>query len=130
MVTEEETVFLQGLCDSILNTAKAVRFAGIIDNTGRLLVGKYRPDVRLPLIKTNVSATDPKATSFYSAYEILLLHTKFQKDLGQLRFQLTEFDEVTLLSIPLNADNSRCLCISVDGQADSAIVDRIMNVID
>ena len=130
-----ETDFLHGLCNSILNVANSVRFAGIIDNTGRLLVGKYRPDIKAPLIKANASSTigkkeeDLKATSFYSAYEILLKQMKFQSDLGHIHFQLTEFDKVTLISIPLNSDNDRCLCISIDGRAEYDVIVKILNII-
>jgi hypothetical protein len=126
---KEETDFLQCLCDSILNAAKTVRFAGIVDDAGRLLVGKYRPDIKAPLIKTNAYAEEPKATSFYDAYKILALHLKFRSDLGQMRFQLTEFDKVTLVSIPLNVHNNRYLCISMDGQAQYEVIAKIMNAI-
>lgn len=55
---------------------------------------------------------------------------KFQSDLGQMRFQLIEFNKETLVSIPKNAENNRCLCISVDGQAEYVVViDKILSVI-
>lgn len=127
-----ETDFLHDLCNSMLNVANNVRFAGIIDNTGRLLVGKYRPDIKAPLIKANASTMgkeDLKATSFYSVYEMLSPQMKFQSDLGHIHFQLTEFDEVTLISIPLNAEKDRCLCISIDGKAECDVIVKILNVI-
>jgi len=95
-----------------------------------LLIERYRPDIRAPLTKINASSDDPKATSFYIAYEILTLQMKFQSDLGQRRFQLMEFAKVTLVSIPMNAENNRCLCISVDGQAEYVVViDKILSVV-
>jgi hypothetical protein len=60
---------------------------------------RYLPDIKAPLIKVNASSDDPKATSFYTAYEILTLQMKFQSDLRQMGFQLIEFDKVTLVSI-------------------------------
>jgi hypothetical protein len=64
-----------------------------------LLIERYRLDIKAPLTKINGSSDDPKATSFYTAYEILILQMKFQSDLRQMRFQLIEFDKVTLVSI-------------------------------
>ena len=128
-LTKEEIDFLQCLCDSVLNTAKTVRFAGVVDDTGRLIVGKYRPDIKTPLVKANICTDEPKATSFYSAYKILALHMRFRSDLGQMHFQLTEFDKVTLISIPLNVHNNRCLCISIDGRAQYEEIVKIMNAV-
>src|SRR5215510_11075762 len=110
---QEERDFLQKMCDSLLNSDKAVRFAGVINSEGKLLIGKYRSDIPFPLIKANTEA-DTKATSFYSAYQVLAINKKFESDLGQIRFQMTEFDRVTLVSVPLNAAQNRFLCISVD----------------
>jgi hypothetical protein len=42
-----------------------------------LLIERYRPDIKAPLTKINASSDDPKATSFYTAYEILALQMKF-----------------------------------------------------
>jgi hypothetical protein len=94
-----------------------------------LLIERCRPDIKAPLTKINASSDDPKATSFYTAYEILTLQIKFQSDLGQTRFQLTEFDKVTLVSIRMNAENNRCLCISVDGQGEYVVIDKILSVV-
>jgi hypothetical protein len=95
-----------------------------------LLIERYRPDIRAPLTKINASSDDPKATSFYIAYEVPTLQIKFQSDLGQMRFQLMEFDKLTLVSIRMSAENNRCLCISVDGQAEYVVViDKILSVV-
>jgi hypothetical protein len=94
-----------------------------------LLIERYRPDIKAPLIKINASSDDPKATSFYTTYEILTLQMKFQSDLEQMRFQLTEFDKATLVSIRMNAENNRCLCFSVDGQAEYVVIDKILSVV-
>jgi len=94
-----------------------------------LLIERYRPDIKAPLTKINASSDDPKATSFYTGHEILTLQMKFQSDLGQMRFQLIEFDKETLVSIPMNAEYNRCLCISVDGQAGYVAMDKILSVV-
>ena len=126
---QEERDFLQKLCDSVLNAERTVRFAGVIDDEGKLLIGRYRSDVPSPLIKANL-AKDAKATSFYSAYQALAINKQFESDLGQLRFQVTEFDKVTLVSIPLTAQNNRYLCISIDTPTyHERVIPKILDII-
>jgi hypothetical protein len=127
---QEERDFLQKLCDSLLNADKTVRFAGVVDNDGKLLIGRYRPDIPAPLIRANTDDQDPKATSFYSAYQALAINRKFQSDLGQIRFQVTEFDKVTLVSIPLTAQSDRFLCISLDAPTyHEKVIPKILDIL-
>ena len=126
---QDERDFLQKLCESILGADKAVRFAGVVDNSGKLLMGRYRPDIPIPLIKANADS-DTKATSFYAAYQALTMNRKFESDLGMIRFQVTEFDKVTLVSIPLTAQNDRFLCISLDAPTfHEKIIPKILNIL-
>jgi hypothetical protein len=126
---QEERDFLQKLCDSILNSDKAVRFSGVINSEGKLLIGRYRADIPSPLIKANTEG-DTRATSFYSAYQALAINKKFESDLGQIRFQMTEFDKVTLVSVPLTATNDRFLCISLDAPTyHERVIPKILDII-
>jgi hypothetical protein len=130
LMGQDERDFLQKLCESLLNADKSVRFAGVVDSDGKLLIGRYRADIPSPLIKANSEVQDPKATSFYSAYQALAINRKFQSDLGKIRFQVTEFDRVTLVSIPLTAQNDRFLCISVDAPTfHEKIIPKILNIL-
>lgn len=125
----QERDFLHKLCESILNADKTVRFAGVIDNEGKLLIGRYRADVPSPLIKANMEQ-NTKATSFYSAYQALAINKRFESDLGQIRFQVTEFDKVTLVSIPLTAKSDRYLCISLDAPTyHERVIPKILDII-
>jgi hypothetical protein len=125
----QERDFLHKLCESILNADKTVRFAGVIDNEGKLLIGRYRADVLSPLIKANMEQ-NTKATSFYSAYQALAINKRFESDLGQIRFQVTEFDKVTLVSIPLTAQSDRYLCISLDAPTyHERVIPKILDII-
>jgi hypothetical protein len=125
----QERDFLHKLCESILNADKTVRFAGVIDNEGKLLIGRYRVDVPSPLIKANMEQ-NTKATSFYSAYQALAINKRFESDLGQIRFQVTEFDKVTLVSIPLTAQSDRYLCISLDAPTyHERVIPKILDII-
>jgi hypothetical protein len=125
----QERDFLHKLCESILNADKTVRFAGVIDNEGKLLIGRYRADIPSPLIKANMEQ-NTKATSFYSAYQALAINKRFESDLGQIRFQVTEFDRVTLVSIPLTAQSDRYLCISLDAPTyHERVIPKILDII-
>lgn len=125
----QERDFLHKLCESILNADKTVRFAGVIDNEGKLLIGRYRADVPSPLIKANMEQ-NTKATSFYSAYQALAINKRFESDLGQIRIQVTEFDKVTLVSIPLTAQSDRYLCISLDAPTyHERVIPKILDII-
>jgi hypothetical protein len=125
----QERDFLHKLCESILNADKTVRFAGVIDNEGKLLIGRYRADVPSPLIKANMEQ-NTKATSFYSAYQALAINKRFESDLGQIRFQVTEFDKVTLVSVPLTAQSDRYLCISLDAPTyHERVIPKILDII-
>ena len=119
------------LCDSILGADRTVRFAGVIDSEGKLLIGRYRADIPAPLIKANAGEEqDAKATSFYSAYQALAINKRFESDLGQIRFQVTEFDRVTLVSIPLTAQSDRYLCISLDAPTfHERVIPKILDII-
>ena len=125
----QERDFLHKLCESILNADRTVRFAGVIDNEGKLLIGRYRADVPSPLIKVNMEQ-NTKATSFYSAYQALAINKRFESDLGQIRFQVTEFDKVTLVSVPLTAQSDRYLCISLDAPTyHERVIPKILDII-
>jgi hypothetical protein len=128
-MAHEEWDYLQKLCHSILNAEKTTRFAGIIDDGGKLLIGRYRSDISSSLVNVNIDK-DTKATSFYSAYQMLAINKRFKSDLGTMRFQITEFDRVTLVSIPLTAQNNRLLCISLDSPTrHEKVIPRILDIV-
>src|SRR6266540_1533309 len=81
---------------------------GVIDINGKLLAGKYRSNLQRPLISSS-HTSDFSQNSFYSGYLALAIKKKFKSELGDLHFQLTEFDKVKLLTIPLTSRNDRYL---------------------
>lgn len=124
MFKERENEFLHDLCSKTLKLARAIRFAGIMDENGKLLVGKYRKNLIPLLSPTN----DESSNSFYAAYQALTLKKNFESDLGDIHFQLTEFDKVTLITIPLNIRKNKYLCISIDpGSQYLKLISKIFN---
>lgn len=109
----EEREFLVDLCNAVLSVDKSIRFVGVIDLNGKLLAGKYRSNLQKTLNSSN-RTSDFSQNKIYSGNLALAIKKKFESDLGDLHFQLTEFDKVKLLTIPLTSRNDRYLCISLD----------------
>ncbi len=109
----EERDFFYELCETTLAVDKNIRFAGVIDEAGKLLVGNYRKDIESPLINSS-SLTEQKKNSFHTSYVSISMLKAFEPHLGGLRYQLTEYDNVKLVTIPLTSRNDRYLCVSMD----------------
>lgn len=106
----EERDFFYELCVTTLAVNKIIRFAGVMDNCGKLLVGQYRQDIEIPLI----DSSSTKGGSFHKSYASLSMLKEFEPRLGNLKYQLTEYDHVQLVTIPLTNRNDRYLCISME----------------
>jgi hypothetical protein len=110
----EEREFLRGLCSTVLSANKNIRFAGVIDETGRLLAGEYRSNIESPLIKQ-----DPESESSFRAGQIAFsAKRQFEPDLGSLNYHLTEYAKAKLVTIALTDKSDRFLCVSMDPAHD------------
>lgn len=109
----EEHEFFTELCQLALSTDKNVRFAGVVDSEGKLLTGKYRKDIKRPLYESS-SKSDVETNMFYASYQSVTLNKTFEPSLGPLKYQLSEFDDVKLLTVPLTVRGDRFLCVSID----------------
>jgi hypothetical protein len=121
----EERDYFRELCIGVLGADRNIRFAGVIDDSGKLLVGEYRKDIESPLIKAN-QLVDSRGTSsssssggiasssFLASKMIFALNKQFEPDLGNLNYHLTEYGKVKLLTIALSNENSYYLCVSID----------------
>ena len=109
----KEHDFLLEICIAVISTDKIIRFAGIMDNEGKLLVAKYRNNIKKPLITTS-STKDMSSSTFYAGHLTVSIKKQFESHLGELRFQLTEFERVRLLTIPITSRKDRYLCVSMD----------------
>jgi hypothetical protein len=84
-----------------------------MDNEGKLLVAKYRKNIQKPLITTS-STNDMTSGTFYAGHLTVSIKKQFESHLGELHFQLTEFERVRLLTIPITSRKDRYLCVSMD----------------
>ncbi len=109
----EEHEFFTELCQLALSTDRNVRFAGVVDDQGKLLTGRYRKDIKRPLFESSAKS-DVETNMFYASYQSVTLNKTFEPSLGPLKYQLSEFDDVKLLTVPLTVRGDRFLCISID----------------
>jgi hypothetical protein len=109
----EEHEFFAELCQLALSTDRNVRFAGVVDDRGKLLTGRYRKDIKRPLYESSAK-TDVETNMFYASYQSVTLNKTFESSLGPLKYQLSEFDDVKLLTVPLTIRGDRFLCVSLD----------------
>jgi hypothetical protein len=122
----EEHDFLLEICIAVLGTDKNIRFAGIMDNEGKLLVAKYRKNIQKPLIASS-STKDMSSSSFYAGHLTVSIKKQFESHLGELHFQLTEFERVRLLTIPITSRKDRYLCVSMDNSPNyENIISKIL----
>ncbi len=111
----EEREFLQELCYAVMAVDKNIRFAGVINSDGKLLVGEYRKDIQAPMINSSPVRQSDGMTSFRASYlSLSSLKKPFEPFLGQLNYQLTDYDRVKLVTIPLTNRNDLYLCASID----------------
>jgi hypothetical protein len=122
----EEREFLLEICIAVLGTDKNIRFAGVMDNEGKLLVAKYRKNIQKPLIASS-STKDMSSSSFYAGHLTVSIKKQFESHLGELHFQLTEFERVRLLTIPITSRKDRYLCVSMDNSPNyESIISKIL----
>ena len=137
LLTKEEHAVdsLKKICLAILSSDKNVRFVGVVDSKGKLLVGEYniyrffeRND------NNNNNAYLVKSSTFYSSYVVpaIKIRKKVKANQSQVvHFKLVELgDEVYLAVIPLlmekryydnnnsssnsSSSSSRYLCIYIE----------------
>ena len=110
----EERDFLHEICLTVLCVSKDVKFAGVVDSNGKLLVGEYRKNIQSPLLKSN-SINIQKNNSFFLSYLAPAIKGRnFDSELGKVHFKLAEFDNVKLAITSLTNKNDRYLCVYLE----------------
>jgi hypothetical protein len=134
-LTKEEHAVdsLKKICLAILSSDKNVRFVGVVDSKGKLLVGEYNIYRFFERNDNNNNAYLVKSSTFYSSYVVpaIKIRKKVKANQSQVvHFKLVELgDEVYLAVIPLlmekryydnnnsssnSSSSSRYLCIYIE----------------
>lgn len=115
----EERDFLHEICLTVLCVSKDVKFAGVVDSNGKLLMGEYRKNIQGPLVKSD-SINIQKSNSFFLSYLAPAIKGRnFNLEQGKVHFKLTEFDNVKLATTSLTNRNDRYLCVYLESLSTS-----------
>jgi hypothetical protein len=127
----EERDFLYEMCLAALCMSREVKFAAVIDNNGKLIVGKYRKKIqnkpaRPPDDITATAAFCQYNTSylFYTKYLIPSIKNKNERKRSNgenaetVHFQLAEVHGSLKIAItPLTESNDKYLCIYLESSS-------------
>ncbi len=94
METVEQIKLIEKACDEILKD-KGVRFVGVINKMGRLVVGRYNTS-----IKSHLLDNEDQMVYMQLAMEIFL-RQEFDKKLGSVDYVLSKRKKVNMISIPV-----------------------------
>ena len=94
METAEQIKLIEKTCEEILKD-KGVRFVGVINRMGRLVVGKHNPS-----IKSHLLDNEDEMVYMQLAMEIFL-RQEFDKKLGTIDYVLSKRKKVNMISIPI-----------------------------
>jgi hypothetical protein len=117
---------LEGICYIALTVDSKIKFVGIIDGGGKLLVGKHRQSIR------NEGGDEDscyiKSSLFYSGLVIPALNTC--KKSGRDSIELVQLDNIKLAIMPLLSEIDRYLCIYLHPSASyKEIISKLVETV-
>ncbi len=117
------TVKYDDLCQQVFDLDSQVRFAGVANSKGELISGGLKDNVEPMLVD------DEMKMSIHYALQKRDLYTNLAYRIGFERSSITEYDKVTMISIPINSNE--LFMVSTEPRADYLkIIDHIRLVLD
>ena len=111
------------LCKKILELDSRVRFAGVANSKGEMVAGGPKENVE------QILTDDEVGMSIHYALQKRDLYTNLAYKIGHEKSSITEYEKVTLISIPLNSQEL-CL-VSTEPRADYLkIIDYVLSILD
>lgn len=111
------------LSKQILNLDSKIRFAGVANIKGELVAGGPNENVE------QILEGDQVNMSIHYAFQKRELYTNLAYKIGHERSSITEYEKVTLISIPINANE--LVLISTEPRADYLkIIDFVHSALD
>ena len=113
-LSHDSLVDFDTLCKKVLDLDDKIRFAGIINEKGKLVAGGLRQGLK--------SLEDPKDDEmlFMELALRVKMRQEFDKQLGPVKFSLSMREKVIVMSFPV--DNLHILYLSADRNFDFAKV--------
>ena len=117
------TIDYNNLCKKILEVTSQVRFAGVVNSKSEIVAGGHKENVEQILVNDEVGM------SIHYALQKRDLYTNLAYKLGHEKSSITEYEKVTLISIPLTSQDL-CL-ISTEPRANyMKIIDSVLSIMD
>lgn len=112
---------LSVLCNGIFEVDEKIRFVGIIDQMGKLVVGDMKKG--LPSLER-----DDGSIRLYLGYAINnILRRDFDNVFGKVLYTFSEREKIKLLTIPMD---NYLLLVSIDKLSDHVkLINKIMDVV-
>jgi len=111
------------LTKKILDFDSQVRFAGVANSKGELVAGGQKDDVEKLLVGDEVKM------SIHYALQKRYLYTNLAYKIGNETSSITEYEKVTMISIPINSNE--LFLISTEPRADYLkIIDTVRSELD
>ncbi len=112
-----------GLSDEVLKLVPNVRFAGVANSKGEQIAGGPKEGID-PIL-----SDDEVAMSIHYALQKRELYTNLAYKIGKERSSITEYEKVTLISIPINSNE--LFLVSTEPRADYLkIIDYVHSKLD
>ena len=117
------TIDYNNLCKKILEITSQVRFAGVVNSKSEIVAGGHKENVEQILVNDEVGM------SIHYALQKRDLYTNLAYKLGNEKSSITEYEKVTLISIPLTSQDL-CL-ISTEPRANyMKIINFVLSIMD
>src|ERR687895_650882 len=103
-----------GLCYIVLCIDSKIRFVGIVDSNGKLLIGKYREGIE------RQDHYNIKSSLFFSSLVlpgIKICNRNIRKIRDSSSIKVVQFDKIKLAIAPLSEKIDRYLCIYLEPSA-------------
>jgi hypothetical protein len=111
------------LCKQVFDLDSQVRFAGVANSKGVLVAGGQRENIEAVLVDNDLKM------SIHYALQKRDLYTNLEYKIGRERSSITEYDVVTMISIPVNSNE--LFLISTEPRADYLkIIDYVRSTLD
>ena len=64
----DDDIFLHGICYVVLCVDSRIKFVGIVDSNGKLLIGKYREEIKKQKEDVGQDICNIKSSLFYTSF--------------------------------------------------------------
>jgi hypothetical protein len=116
----DDDIFLHGICYIVLCVDSRIKFVGIVDSSGKLLIGKYREEIRKQKENVGQDICNIKSSLFYTSLVLpglKIYKRRVRKVKVKESFKVVEFDKIKLAISPLSCRLDRYLCVYLEPSA-------------